>query len=67
MIEPIKTILPDPDAQAAQDPDAPMTDRQAATLRDLTARTGDPFDGNLTQAQAQERIEALQEQTEKES
>jgi hypothetical protein len=39
--------------------DEPITDRQAAILRDLAERAGEPFDGNLTRGEAEERIEAL--------
>ena len=45
----------------APDDDAPMTDKQAAILRDLTDREGLDFDGSLTKAQADERIAALRE------
>jgi hypothetical protein len=39
--------------------DAPMDEKQAAELRKLCEKQGEPFDGNLTAAQAAERIEAL--------
>lgn len=42
--------------------DDPITDRQAAILRDLAERAGEPFDGNLTRGQADARIEALRAQ-----
>jgi hypothetical protein len=42
--------------------DEPMTDRQAAILRDLAERAGEPFDGNLDRGQAEGRIEALRAQ-----
>lgn len=42
--------------------DDPITDRQAAILRDLADRAGEPFDGNLTRGEAEARIEALRDQ-----
>ncbi len=42
-----------------QGADEPMTDKQSAELRQLCDAKGEPFDGNLTAAQASERIEAL--------
>lgn len=39
--------------------DEPMTDKQAVILRELADKAGEPFDGNLTRAQAHERIEYL--------
>ncbi len=42
-----------------EDADDPMTDAQAAELRDLCERTGEPFDTGLTREQADARIEAL--------
>ena len=41
------------------DSDGPMTPKQAAILRDLADRAGEPFDGNLSRRQADERIEYL--------
>lgn len=43
------------------DSDAPMTEKQAVILRDLAQRANEPFDGNLTERQAAERIEYLEE------
>ena len=43
--------------------DEPMTSRQADELRVLAKKAGEPFDGNLTQRQAAERIEHLKSQT----
>ncbi|WOI56597.1 DUF3072 domain-containing protein [Palleronia sp. LCG004] len=37
----------------------PMTDKQAAELRELCEKHDEPMDGNLTQDQADARIEAL--------
>jgi len=45
-------------------PDKPMTEVQAVKLRELADRTGEPFDGNLTQVQAQKRMSALEEMLE---
>ncbi|WP_299969003.1 DUF3072 domain-containing protein [uncultured Roseobacter sp.] len=38
-----------------------ITEQTAAELRALCDKTGEPFDGNLTEAQAQKRIAALRE------
>lgn len=43
------------------DPDAPMTERQAAYLRELTERLDEPFDAALTKQQAKNRIRALED------
>ncbi|WP_099826838.1 DUF3072 domain-containing protein [Oceaniglobus indicus] len=43
--------------------DDPMTEKQAAELRALCEETGEPFDGNLTSAQAQDRIDYLKSRT----
>ncbi|MGR3503633.1 DUF3072 domain-containing protein [Pseudaestuariivita sp.] len=43
------------------DPDAPLTEQTAAELRELALEKGEPFDGSLTELQAQERIKALKE------
>ena len=45
-------------------PNEPITERQAAILRDLAGRSGEPFDGNLTRGEAEERIAALRDQLE---
>lgn len=42
-----------------EDADDPMTDAQAAELRDLCDKRGEPFDTSLTREQAEARIEAL--------
>ena len=39
--------------------DEPMTAAQASYLRTLSEEAGEPFDDNLTKAQASERIDAL--------
>ncbi|WP_168771175.1 DUF3072 domain-containing protein [Palleronia sediminis] len=41
--------------------DEPMTEVQAAKLRELTEKTDEPFDANLTRGQAEARIEALED------
>ncbi|KAA9008317.1 DUF3072 domain-containing protein [Histidinibacterium aquaticum] len=43
-------------------PNDDMTPEQAARLRELADKTGEPMDGNLTKLQAQKRIAALEEQ-----
>ncbi len=41
--------------------DEPMTEAQASYLRTLSDEVGEPFDENLTKAEASERIDALRE------
>lgn len=41
------------------DADEAMSEKQAVILRDLALSAGEPFDGNLTREQADERIAAL--------
>ena len=43
------------------DSGAPMTEEQAVVLRELAEEAGEPFDGNLTERQAAERIEYFRE------
>lgn len=43
------------------DADAPMTEVQSAKLRQLCDKLDEPFDGNLNQKQAAERIDALED------
>ncbi len=43
--------------------DEPMTDAQASYLRTLSEETGEPFDENLTKAQASTRIDELRERS----
>ena len=58
-----------PNANPEKDPDdwvtgdEPMTGPQASYLRTLCQEAGEPFDQNLTKAQASERIEELQART----
>ena len=41
--------------------DEPMTEAQASYLRTLSDEVGEPFDENLTKAEASERIDVLRE------
>lgn len=43
--------------------DEPMTGAQASYLKTLSEEAGDEFDGDLTKAEASEKIDALQEKT----
>ncbi len=43
--------------------DEPMTGAQASYLRTLSQEANEPFDGNLTKAEASKRIDELQERT----
>ncbi|HVL56805.1 MAG TPA: DUF3072 domain-containing protein [Burkholderiaceae bacterium] len=43
--------------------DEPMTGAQASYLKTLSEQAHEPFEGNLTKAQASQRIEALQQAT----
>ncbi|QQA43305.1 DUF3072 domain-containing protein [Pelagovum pacificum] len=61
MIPPVKPLSDELTPDNNLDDDAPMTEEQAAQLRDLCDRAGEPMDANLTQMQAQKRIAALQE------
>jgi DUF3072 family protein len=57
------------DPSAAKDPDEwvtgeePMTAAQASYLRTLSREANEPFDENLTKADASKRIEELQAKT----
>jgi hypothetical protein len=57
----------EPTGNAVKDPedwvtgDEPMTGAQASYLKTLCEETGEAFDGDLTKADASERIEALKE------
>ena len=44
------------------DADDAMSEEQAVILRDLALKAGEPYDGNLSRAQADARIEALRAQ-----
>ncbi len=56
MISPTKIVDGKPDDGAE-----PMTDNQAAELRQLCEEAGDIFDASLSKHEAQRRIAALQE------
>jgi hypothetical protein len=43
--------------------DEPMTGAQASYLKTLADQAGEPFDENLTKAEASRRIDELQERT----
>ncbi|CAN5871714.1 MAG: DUF3072 domain-containing protein [Actinomycetota bacterium] len=59
----------DPPSNAAKDPDSwvtgdePMTGAQASYLQTLSEEAGEPFDANLSKADASRRIEELQQRT----
>lgn len=50
--------LRDPDARKTGD--EPMTDAQRSYLRTLSDEAGEPFDENLTKAEASVRVDELQ-------
>lgn len=60
---------PDPNSNAVKDPedwttgDEPMTGAQASYLKTLSEQAKEPFDQNLTKAEASKRIDELQEKT----
>ncbi len=60
MPQPSHLVL-DPAHDLPEDPREPMTDVQAAQLRDLADRTGEAFDTSLTKRQAARRIAYLEE------
>ncbi|SFD93624.1 DUF3072 domain-containing protein [Roseivivax sediminis] len=60
MAQPTEAQL-DPAHDLPDDPREPMTDVQAAQLRDLTDRTGEEFDMAMTQREAARRIAQLDE------
>ena len=41
--------------------DEPMTDAQASYLKTLSQETGEPFDANMTKAEAAKRIDELRQ------
>lgn len=45
--------------------DDPMTGAQASYLKTLCEEAGEPFEANLTKAEASKRIDALREKTHK--
>ena len=60
---------PNPGSNTEKDPDdwvtgdEPMTGAQASYLKTLSDQAGEPFDENLTKAEASKRIDELQEKT----
>ena len=59
--EPVGNLQKDPDDWVTGD--EPMTAAQASYLKTLTEEAGEPFEPNLTKAEASKRIDALQQQT----
>ncbi|MDP9405262.1 MAG: DUF3072 domain-containing protein [Actinomycetota bacterium] len=59
----------DPPGNTAKDPDnwvtgdEPMTGAQASYLQTLSEEAGEPFDANLSKADASKRIDELQAKT----
>jgi hypothetical protein len=59
----------EPQGNAEKDPDdwvtgdEPMTGAQGSYLKTLSEEAGEPFDADLTKAEASRRIESLQETT----
>ena len=58
---PTGNALKDPDNWVTGD--EPMTGAQASYLQTLSEEAAEPFDPQLTKAEASERIDALQEKT----
>ncbi len=60
---------PEPGSNTIKDPedwttgDEPMTGAQASYLKTLCEEAQEPFDPNLTKAEASKRIDALRERT----
>jgi hypothetical protein len=60
---------PDPASNTVKDPedwttgDEPMTGAQASYLKTLSEEAGEPFEPDLSKAEASRRIDALQERT----
>ncbi|SHF35219.1 Protein of unknown function [Loktanella atrilutea] len=59
MIPPTKPLAHRDDDAIAQAADAPMTGDQADLLRSLCEDAGEPFNANLTEAEALQRIAEL--------
>lgn len=59
MIPPVKPVTGEDPTRGGQDADGPANPDTQATLRALCEEKGEPYDGNLTEAQAQERIRVL--------
>ncbi|MDP8955535.1 MAG: DUF3072 domain-containing protein [Actinomycetota bacterium] len=51
------------DPQEWKTGDEPMTDAQASYLKTLSDEAGEPFDENLSKADASKRIDELQQKT----
>ena len=51
------------DPQEWKTGDEPMTDAQASYLKTLSDEAGEPFDENLSKADASRRIDELQQKT----
>ena len=51
------------DPQEWKTGDEPMTDAQASYLKTLSDEAGEPFDENLSKADASKRIDELQDKT----
>ncbi len=51
------------DPQEWKTGEEPMTDAQASYLKTLSDEAGEPFQDDLTKAEASRRIDALQEKT----
>ncbi|WP_375258687.1 DUF3072 domain-containing protein [Citreimonas sp.] len=56
-----KTLGVNAEEDVAGRDEEPMTEKQAARLRDLCERTGEPFDASLTKYQASRRLAYLEE------
>jgi hypothetical protein len=60
---------PDPGSNTVKDPedwttgDEPMTGAQASYLKTLCEEAGEPFEADLSKAEASRRIDVLQERT----
>lgn len=59
--EPISNTEKDPDDWTTGD--EPMTGAQASYLKTLSEEAGEPFDPDISKAEASKRIDALQERT----
>jgi hypothetical protein len=59
----VPTPNPEKDPEDWTTGDEPMTGPQASYLETLSREAGEPFDENLTKAEASKRIDELQEKT----
>ncbi|GFE65436.1 hypothetical protein [Litoreibacter roseus] len=65
MIPPTKAVIGGDDSvvpSTPEDGDGPARPETEAELRQLADALGEPYDGDLTERQAQDRISALKEQ-----